>query len=345
MWHRPASAGPGPTTALIATHYEVDFSEHYLADLMAARGYGFLGWNTRFRGAGPWFTLPSALVDIGAGVRWLREQAGVDQIVLLGNSGGASLMSAYQSQAVEPGIRAPFGMRLPDAVEDLPAADLFISLNAHPGRPDVLTNWFDPAVSDESEPLSVDPDLDMFDDRHGPPYSADFVERYRAAQVSRNERISAWCIDELERLQHGGGWDRIFPVHRTWADLRFLDLTLDPSEREAGCYQGDPRRANRTPVGIATACTLRSWLSMWSLEHSDCRAEPHLRRVTLPTLVVQSTADKGCFPSDARAIHDAVAAADKRLEWIVGEHYLESPAGARDSAADLIAAWLADHRP
>ena len=37
-------------TAFIAAHYNVDFSEHYLAPLMASRGYGFLGWNTRFRG-------------------------------------------------------------------------------------------------------------------------------------------------------------------------------------------------------------------------------------------------------------------------------------------------------
>ena len=28
-------------TAVIATHYNVDFSEHYLGDYMAARGYGF----------------------------------------------------------------------------------------------------------------------------------------------------------------------------------------------------------------------------------------------------------------------------------------------------------------
>ena len=35
---------------MIATHYQIDFSEHYLADYMATRGIGFLGWNTRFRG-------------------------------------------------------------------------------------------------------------------------------------------------------------------------------------------------------------------------------------------------------------------------------------------------------
>ena len=78
-----------PKVAMIATHYNVDFSEHYLAEYMASRGIGFLGWNTRYRGLEHFFLLEHALIDIGQGVKWLREQAGVEQVVLLGNSGGA----------------------------------------------------------------------------------------------------------------------------------------------------------------------------------------------------------------------------------------------------------------
>jgi hypothetical protein len=74
--------------AFIATHYNVDFSEHYLGDLMAARGFGFLGWNTRYRGNEAWFLLEHALIDIDAGVRCLKEIAGAKTVVLLGNSGG-----------------------------------------------------------------------------------------------------------------------------------------------------------------------------------------------------------------------------------------------------------------
>jgi pimeloyl-ACP methyl ester carboxylesterase len=335
------AAGSRPTTALIATHYNVDFSEHYLADYMAARGFGFLGWNTRYRGNDAFFLLEQAVVDIGVGVRWLRQQAGVDTVVILGNSGGASLMAAYQSQALEPNITPSPGLPLPDAILDLPAADLYISLNAHPGRPEVLTGWIDPSVVDESDPLSTDPELDMFDERWGPPYGPDFVVRYRAAQAARNERITDWVKAELDRLAAASSWDRFFEVHRVWADLRFLDLTIDPSDREAGCYGGDPRKANRRPTGLGQNSTLRTWLSMWSLEGSQCRGEPHFRRITVPSLVVQSLADRGVFPSDARAIHDGLGAEDKRLEWIPGEHYFED--GGRDDVADLLAAWLRDH--
>jgi hypothetical protein len=340
LYHRPA--GHRPVTAFIATHYNIDFAEHYLATYLAERGFGFLGWNTRYRGAEPYFLLEHAVIDIGVGVRWLREDEGVDTVVILGNSGGGSLMGAYQSQATEPNLASALGMPLPDAVVDLPKADLYVSLNAHPGRPEVLTAWIDPSVVDETDPLSLDPALDMFDPDHGPPYPPDFVDRYRAAQRARNERISAWARSELERFAAAGHWDRTFNVHRVWADLRFLDLALDPSDRTSGCYQGDPRKANYGPLGIGRTSTLRSWLSMWSLADSQCTGGPHLARIDVPALVVQSTADRGVYPSDARAIFEALGCDDKRLELIPGEHYFED--GGRDGVADLIAAWTDDHR-
>jgi hypothetical protein len=334
-------SGETPRTAVLATHYNVDFSEHYLAPLCAARGIGFLGWNTRFRGNETYFLLEHALVDIGVGVRWLREEAGVETLVLLGNSGGGSLMAAYQSQAVAPDLEPLAGLSIPEAAFELPAADLYVSLNAHPGRPEVLTAWMDPSVVDEADPLSVDPALDMYDPDHGPPYQPGFVARYRAGQAARNRRITQWVRDELDRLAARGSYDRVFTLPRTWADPRFLDASLDPSERPVGvCYAGDPRRANYGPFGIGHANTLRTWLSMWSLETSRCRAVPHLERIELPALVLQSTGDTGVFPSDAHTICDHLASADKRLEFIVGDHYLESPPAAREELADRLLAWL-----
>lgn len=336
IYHRPG--GSSPRVACIATHYSVDFSEHYVAPYLAARGIGFLGWNTRYRGQDAYFLLEHALVDIASGVRWLRDEAGVETIVLLGNSGGGSLMGAYQSQATSPSIAPARDLSLPDAVLDLPAADLYVSLNAHPGRPDVLTAWLDPSVTDEADPLSVDPGLDLFADDRAAPLDPTFVERYRSAQEARNDRISDWAIDELDRLSAAGAWDRVFAVHRTWADPRFVDLTIDQSDRSVGCYAGDAARANRTPFGLAATCTLRSWLSMWSLRESQCVGAPHLGRIEVPALVVQSTADRGVFPSDAHAVHEALASADKTLELLPGEHYFET--GGRDEVADLIAAWI-----
>jgi acetyl esterase/lipase len=339
IYHRPA--GARPTTALIATHYNVDFSEHYLASFMAERGYGFLGWNTRFRGAEAHFLLDHALAEIGVGVRWLRESAGVERVVLLGNSGGGSLMAAYQSQAVEPNVTPVSGMRPLAAIEDLPACDAFIALAAHTGRPEVLTAWLDPSVTDETDPLSVDPSLDPFDAQNGPPFSDEFVARYRAAQRARNERITDWALAQLAALEGTRARDRLFGVSRTWADLRMIDPAIEPSDRRPNwCYLGEPVKANYGVFGIGTVSTLRSWLSMWSLRTSQAAAAPHLGRITVPSLVVNATADTGVYDSDARGLFDALAASDKQFATIKADHYLLDPVGARTEAADLITAWL-----
>ena len=336
--------GAPAKTALIATHYNVDFSEHYLGEYMASRGYGFLGWNTRFRGNEGFFLLEHALIDIGAGVRWLKEEAGVEQVVIVGNSGGGSLMGAYQSQALGVTMTPTPDLKLPDALNDLIPADLYISLCAHLGRPEVLTAWFDPSITDETDPTTIDPALNMYDPANGPPYSDEFIGRYRAAQEARNSRITAWCHSELARLKEQGMVDRAFNLYRTWADLRLMDGTIDPSEREVGrCYAGDPKTANFGPRGIGLTNTLRTWLSMWSLSDSHCSGTPHLNRITQPALVVQSTGDTGVFPSDAKAIFDELAADDKSMEMVIGDHYLETPDNARDDVADLIADWLKSH--
>jgi pimeloyl-ACP methyl ester carboxylesterase len=322
-------AGGTPLIAVIATHYNVDFSEHYCGPLLAARGFGFLGWNTRYRGAEDQFILEHALVDIAAGVKWLRETAGAETIVLLGNSGGGSLMAAYQAEAIKPMLAETSNGPLKDA------------LNAHPGRPEVLTNWMDASVLDETDPTRTDPALDPFNPENGPPYSQAFIAKYREGQRARNQRITDWAKAELARLKAAGIPDRIFPLFRTWADLRFMDPAIDPSERPCpACYAGSPPLANRNPLGIGRANTLRAWLSMWSLETSHCRGEAQLTKLELPSLVIQSLGDTGVFPSDARQIFQALAATDKTLEFLPGAHYFEDADQNRQRVADVMTAWI-----
>jgi hypothetical protein len=333
-------AGQRPRVALIANHYNVDFTEHYIAPYFARRGFGFLGWNTRYRGAEDQFMLEHALIDIGVGVRWLREEAGAEVVVILGNSGGGSLMGAYQAEATTPTLFDGLKGAGRDALQSLAGADLYISLNAHLGRPDVLTSWLDASVVDEADPTKTDPALDPFNKDNGPPYSADFITRYRAAQRARNQRITDWAKAELARVNAAGYPDILFPLYRTWADLRFMDPAIDPSDRPCpGCYRGDPPTANRMP-GLGRANSLRTWLSMWSLSDSKCNGAEQLARFALPSLVVQSTADMGVFPSDARGMFQAIAATDKQLEMVPGAHYFEDSETHREGAADLMAGWI-----
>lgn len=338
--------GSRPKTAFIAAHYNLDFSDHYLGARLARRGYGFLGWNTRFVGNEHLFIADHAVAELGAGVRWLQEEAGAEKIVLVGNSGGGSLLATYQAQAVSPSLQPIRGMRAVAASSELVPGDLYISLAAHPDRAELIVNCLDPSVTDESDPASVDPALDMYSPDNGPPYPDDFQVRYRSAQLARSRKITEWVNAELDRLDQLDlpVSDRIFTVHRRWADLRFVDPSIDPSNRPTpACWIGNPRRANYSVFGIGAVCTLRTWLSMWSYDESQCRGVNHLPHISIPALVIGADADTGIFPSDANFIHDTIASKDKQLHMVPGDHYFREPAGARDAVADLIDGWIADH--
>lgn len=300
--------------ALVLMHPSVSFLHHYALIPLAGRGFAAMGADSRYAGNEAPLLMDRVAADLSAAIGWLRER--FDKVVLVGNSGGGALAAYHQALA---------GM-----------ADALIFLNAHRGRAQVLTGWLDPSVSDESDPLSLDPELDMFDPRHGPPYRAEFAERYRSAQEARNRRLSGWARSRLE-----AGVDQPFVVHRTAADLRFLDLGLDPSDRQPGTYWGpDARAANYAPLGLARFATCRSWLSQWSLDDSPAAAEPNLARCSVPVLVIQGTADQGIYPSDTEALYGA-ARGDRELHWIRGgTHYFLGQPDHQRQVWDLIEGWL-----
>jgi pimeloyl-ACP methyl ester carboxylesterase len=260
---------------------------------------------------------------------------------MLGNSGGGSLMAAYQSEATAPALAKGAQGATADALGNLIAGDLYVSLVAHAGRPDVLTSWIDPSVTDETDALSVDPSLDAFSAENEPPYSQEFITRYREAQAARNQRITDWVKAELARIEARGEPDRVFAVHRMWADLRFIDPAIDPSDRPTPrCYMGDPAVANKKIPGLARATTLKTWLAMWSLETSRCRGDEHLRKIAVPALVINGTQDVGVFPSDARGILGSLGSSDKTMVDAPGGHFFDGSAAEREHVAALIAQWL-----
>ena len=60
------------------------------------------------------------------------------QIVILGNSGGGSLMAAYQSQAVDPHVTPLEGMRPAAGLGELPPADGYVASVAVVTNPPLL---------------------------------------------------------------------------------------------------------------------------------------------------------------------------------------------------------------
>ena len=158
----------------------------------------------------------------------------------------------------------------------------------------MLADWIDPSVRNEDDPDDRDPELDLYDPRNNAALSTEFVEHFRAAQLARIRRRTAWVKETLARLQAGreGELERGFVTHRTLAEPRFLDGTIDPNDRTVGgCYLGHPETVNSGPIGLARFSTLRAWLSQWSIDDTNAHGDHCAARVSVPLLAIENTAD------------------------------------------------------
>jgi pimeloyl-ACP methyl ester carboxylesterase len=274
--------------------------------------------------------MEKVVYDLGMYIRYAKEQLRYKTVVLVGWSGGGSLSLFYQSQAEQPSItHTPAGDSYDLTAAKLPLADGIVFIAAHLSRAETLTEWMDPSVRDEVSPDARDIDLDIYGREcpNQPPYGPDFVARFREAQRARNRRITDWVLNTLEFLKkksRDGETERGFVVHRTMCDVRWLDTNVDPNGRKANwCYLGEPRVANTAPAGLARFCSLRSWLSQWSLDHSNGKGTVNARRVHgVPILQIENGADD-CVPATHNPIiRDALAVSDKEYVRIEGAtHY------------------------
>ena len=319
---------------------------------LAKQGHHVIYANSRYRGADFALIMEKVVVDLGQAVRDAKQRFGYERVVLGGWSGGGSLSLYYQQQAEAPSVTATPAGEPPNLVEaDLPPADGVLLLAAHPSRHQVLTDCLDPSIADESRPGERDPELNLYDpaNPHQPPYDAAYLERFRAAQLDRNRRITAWVKERLAALREAGREhdEHAFVVHGTMADPRALDPAVDPNDREPGVsFLGDPQVVNDGPVGLARFSTLRSWLSQWSYDDANGDGPRAAADVTVPVLVIQNDADTICTPAYARSLFDGVGHDDKELIRIAGANHYYLGADQIEKcreAASICGAWLAAH--
>ena len=332
---------PNLRTAAIVMHPASNFMGHYLIDPLAEAGITTLGLNSRYLNNDSQLQMERVIQDLGAGVTWLRGQ-GFDKIVLIGNSGGAALAAFYQAQAerltaTHTSVGDPTGL----SPGDLPLIDGIALTAAHPGRSRLFAEWLDPSVIDERDAFSADPALDMFNPANGPPFAADWLARYRAAQVARNLRIEGWARAQLGfvRALPQGVRDMAFIIYRSGADPRHLDPSLDPNDRPPGTtIWGDPRQLNYGANNIGRYTTISSYLSQWA-QSSPADGPDNLARAHGPVLLIEHTADASVVPVMNQLWVDAAGARLTRHALKGGTHYLAGQPKLVAESVEVIAAW------
>ena len=319
---------------------------------LARAGHHVIYCNSRFRGTDSALLMEKVVEDLGECIKDARNRLGYEKVVLAGWSGGGSLSVFYQQQAQHPTLTASPSGDGPDLTKlGLIPADGIMLLAAHISRHGTMTEWLDASILDESDPSNRDPELDLYNPNNPnqPPYTAEFLDRYREAQIARNRRITKWVKEKLAKLSEAGRPDDEFGfvVHGTMADPRWLDPTVDPNERTPGtCYLGDPRVVNMSPVGLARFCARRSWLSQWSYDDANGDAVQCGPGIAVPALVIGNLADDACTPSHTRRLFEAIGHPDKEMHEIPGaNHYYSGPA-QRDTlrkAVSICTDWLHRH--
>jgi len=350
LWTPPG--GKPWKTAVILSHPRGDFSVHYACPLLAAAGYAVLGFGTRYQNNDTDCLHESCIVDVRTAHDEMIRR-GAEAVVLLGNSGGGSLMAMAQAQ--------------------LGIGDGWVGMAAHPGEGVFMLQVIDPSVADEADPFSTVPELDMYHPDNGwrpwpEPcvYDRDWLANYRAAQIARVARIDAIAkasiaesVDAGNRLRAVDRGDTVawreqrrravftkyLTIYRTLADPAYLDLSIDPDERPMGSLFAfpDPFDANYGRGGLARTMTARGWLSTWSGLSSHAKLADTMPHVKVPTILLHPTADTEIRVWQAPEIVDAAGADDVTYVEMKGApHYLE---GHRQEALATVAEWLRTRFP
>jgi hypothetical protein len=338
---------------VILTHPRGDFSVHYACPLLAAAGYAVFGFSTRYLNNDTDCLHENCIIDVKVAHDEMIRR-GAEAVVLLGNSGGGSLMAMAHAE--------------------LGIGDGWVGMAAHPGEGVFMLQVIDPSVTDENDPFSRDPELDMYNPDNGwrpwpapSSYEPAWVERYRAAQRARVARIDEVAKASLRDADEAGDelatfhkdtnlarWRdlrarRVFAkyltIYRTLADPAYLDLSIDPDERPMGSLFAfpDPFEANYGRGGLARTMTARGWLSTWSGLSSHAKLAETMPKVTIPTMLVHPTADTEIRVRQAKEIVDNSGASDiTYMEMKGAPHYLE---GHRVEALAAVADWISARFP
>ncbi len=213
--YAPATPGPKSHIAVLAMHSAGDYLTFSACTELSKRGYTVLCANNSTDKSGTFDDgiLDDILLQVKTAVTYLRHVPGIDKVVLLGHSGGATVMTAYQDIA-EGGVKACNGPekihKCPDSLAGLPVADGVVLADANWGIAEMTLFSIDPAVISETSGKKLNPALDMYAPANGfspkgSHYSAAFEKKFLTGEGARNTAILKRAQARLKAIEAGQG--------------------------------------------------------------------------------------------------------------------------------------------
>ncbi len=206
--YEPVQAGAYASTGIVLMHSDSDYLGFIPAPELAKRGFTVLASNV-VKSCEP---LDQKILDVKRAVEYLKEKDGITKVVLLGHSGGATLMTAYQAVA-ENGAQIFQDEQKIIKISDIgevPAADALLLLDSNWGNGVMTLLSIEPSISDNTSSRNLKPGFDLFDpkngyDPEGSTYSTEFISNYQKAQEKRNNELINLALERLKKLEKNDG--------------------------------------------------------------------------------------------------------------------------------------------
>ena len=249
VFYEPAGLDGERLNTVLVMHSDEDYLDAPTGGQLAKRGFRVLCANVMVK-EGLFFTQVEKMKAVKAAVEYLRSLERVGNIILMGHSGGATLMTAYQAIA-ENGAQVFQGpekiLPYPDGAP-LPPADGLMLLDANWGNAAMQLFSLDPAVVSEDGGMELDPAYNLFEEangfrKDGSAFSGEFIRRFQEKQGQRNNRILAYALDRWEKIKKGEGRysddeplvipgaNQVFFNNKLYAqDIRLMSHTRQPRE-------------------------------------------------------------------------------------------------------------------
>lgn len=289
---KSAKAGIG----IVVMHSDEDYMGFIPNPELSKRGYTVIA-TVPTQGK----VISEKLLNIKACVEYLRKDPNIRKVILLGHSGGATVMTAYQLVA-EKG-KAAFEGKLyndwNDKLAGLPKADGVMLLDANFGNSLMTLLSLDANIGKQNEGMNETGRFNLKDPANGyvaggnSVYNDAFVVSYNQAQRNRLQTLMTMANERLSKIEAGKGQfadDEPFVVAGA-AQMRFYnklfpqDLSLLAHTKKAwsvikadGSVKKEVVKSVRAPFGIIGSSerltaslntTVRGFLSTCAITTDD----------------------------------------------------------------------------
>lgn len=290
--YQPAVPSAKSGIGVVVMHSGQDYLGHIANAALSGRGYTVIA-SIPAQGQ----MMDAKLLSIKACVDYLRRMPGVGKVILMGHSGGATTMTAYQLIA-EQGSGILKDKLFSDYTADLsnlPKVDGMLLLDANYGNATMSLMSLDPNIKSAGTGMNIEMKLNLADAEAGynpngsSNYTEEFVKTYTRAQRDRLNELMSEAFSRLSAIREGrgsyaddepfviAGASQIRPYNKLFPqDLRLLSHTKRawPLIHGDGTVTTEIVRSVRAPMrpdaksnglGAAMTTTVKGFLSSCAL--------------------------------------------------------------------------------